>query len=166
MSAKSDTTTPLSMYAVRHDSSMSVSQTPSSAIVGAPSRGSGPRTTSRDGPSTPPSRGASSSSAPTRNHARPAGGTPSAATLRFLTGPNAGAELQVGADGAVDWRDLYPGHGLLQVASDDVCERELDLRHRKTARLELDLGAGHPLAAVVTTPAIAERFAACCPWQG
>ncbi|GJM21460.1 MAG: hypothetical protein DHS20C15_13750 [Planctomycetota bacterium] len=70
-------------------------------------------------------------------------GAPSAAVLRFTHGLNRGAELVLAGDGSLDWSELYPGRGRIEVSvgeSGPRCEREVLLRHRGARALELDLG--------------------------
>lgn len=62
------------------------------------------------------------------------------ATLRFLDGPNAGAELVTADDGSFLWEDLYPGFGVLQSEAGWSCTREIVLRHARPTTHELDLG--------------------------
>ena len=70
------------------------------------------------------------------------GGIGGVATLRVLAGADAGRVLHTDAEGSLRAEELFPGRVRLSVATatGSACERELLLRHRRTATLALDFG--------------------------
>lgn len=78
-------------------------------------------------------------------------GLPVAATLVVLGGADEGRTLATDDAGAIRTEQLYPGLALVELstASGARCTREVLLRHRRTAKLQLDFGDHGSVSGVV-----------------
>ncbi|GJM22785.1 MAG: hypothetical protein DHS20C15_27000 [Planctomycetota bacterium] len=95
-------------------------------------------------------------------------GLPQSATLTLLAGPDEGLSATVDSAGFLELDALHPGLALLELVSADGarCVREVLLRHRRTAELELDFGDHGVLPGSVQGPGGEPLPGACVTLDG